>query len=115
MKRLLREDPAEPAAETPCLENESLKMMKKNSTEEATTFTPLSRPSPHLSRSSCIVKNALIVDINTMNVHNTSAITVIDERRDIEYRTALIGIIEVGDFNHSGGYCYELLFFSDTR
>ena len=89
--------------------------MKKNSTEEATTFTPLSRPSPHQSRSSCTVKNALIDNINIMNVHNTSAITAIDERRDIEYQTALIGIIEIGDFNHSGGYCYELLFFSDTR
>ena len=83
--------------------------MKKNSTEEATTFTPPSRPFPHQSRSSCIVKNALIDDINTMNVHNTSAIIVIDERRDIKYRTALTGIIEVGDFNYSGGYCYELL------
>ena len=84
--------------------------MKKNSTEEATTFTPQSRPSPHQSHSSCIVKNALINDISTMNVYNTSAITAINERRDIEYRTALIGIIEVDDFNHSGGYCYE--FFS---
>ena len=51
----------------------------------------------------------MIDDISTMNVHNTSAITVIDERRDIEYLTALTGIIEVGDFNYSGGYCYELL------
>ena len=83
-------------------------MMKKNSTEEATTFTPQNRPSPHQSRSSCIVKNARIDDINTMNVHNTSAITAIDERRDTEYLTVLTGIIEVGDFNHSGGYCYEL-------
>ena len=57
----------------------------------------------------------MIDDISTTNVHNTSAITAIDERRDTEYLTALIGIIEVGDFNHSGGYCYELFFFSDTR
>ena len=85
-------------------------MMKKNSTEEATIFTLRSRPSPHQSRSSCIVKNAQIDDINIMNVPNTFAITAIDEHRDTEYPTALIDIIEVGDFNHSGGYCYE--FFS---
>ena len=44
-----------------------------------------------------------------MNVHNTFAITAIDEHRDTEYLTVLTGIIEVGDFNHSGGYCYKLL------
>ena len=49
-----------------------------------------------------------------MNVLNTFAITAIDEHRDTKYPTALIDIIEVGDFNHSGGYCYELLFFSYT-
>ena len=81
--------------------------MKKNSTEEVTTFTLQSRPSPHQSRSSCIVKNALIDDINIMNVPSTFAIIAIDEHRDTEYPTALTGIIEVGDFNHSGGYCYE--------
>ena len=83
-------------------------MMKKNSTEEATTFTLQSRPSPHQSPSSYTVKNAPIDDINTMNVHSTFVITAIDEHRDTEYLTVLIGIIEVGDFNHSGGYCYEL-------
>ena len=87
-------------------------MMKKNSIEEATTSTLRSRLSPHPSCSSYTVKNAPIDDISTMNVHNTSAITAIDKCRDIEYPIALIGIIEVGDFNHSGGYCYEL--FSDT-
>ena len=82
--------------------------MKKNSTEEATTFTLLSRPSPHQSLSYCIAKNAPIDDINTMNVHSTFAITAIDEHQDTEYPIVLTGIIEVGDFNHSGGYCYEL-------
>ena len=83
-------------------------MMKKNLTEEATTFTLQSRPSPHQSRSSYTAKNALIDDISTMNVHNTFVITAIDERRDTKYLTVLTGIIEVGDFNHSGGYCYKL-------
>ena len=87
--------------------------MKKNSTEEAMTFTLQSQPSPHRSLSSCIVKNAPIDDINIMNVPNTFAITAIDEHQGTEYPTVLTGIIEVGDFNHSGGYCYEL-FFSST-
>ena len=87
--------------------------MKKNSTEEATTFTLQSRPSPHQSPSSYIAKNAPIDDISTMNVHSIFAITAIDEHRDTEYPTVLIGIIEVGDFNHSGEYCYEL-FSSST-
>ena len=43
-----------------------------------------------------------------MNVHNTFAIIAIDEHQDTEYLTVLTDIIEVGDFNHSGGYCYEL-------
>ena len=83
-------------------------MMKKNSTEEAMTFTLQSRPSPHQSLSSCIVKNAPIDDISIMNVPSTFAITAIDEHRDTEYPTVLTGIIEVGDINHSGGYCYKL-------
>ena len=82
--------------------------MEKNLTEEATTFTLQSRPSLHRSLSSYIANNAPIDDINTMNVHNTFAIIAIEERRDTEYLTVLTGIIEVGDFNHSGGYCYEL-------
>ena len=83
-------------------------MMKKNSTEEATTFTLQSRPSPHQSLSSCIVKNAPIDDTSTTNVHSTFAITAIDEHQDTEYPTVPTGIIEVGDINHSGGYCYKL-------
>ena len=75
------------------------------------TFILQSRPSLHQSLSSCIVKNALIDDIITMNVHSTIAIIVIDEHQDTEYLTVLTGIIEVGDFNHSEGYCYELFFF----
>ena len=82
--------------------------MKKNSTEEATTFILQSRPSLHQSLSFYIVKNALINDIIITNVHSTFVIIVIDEHRDTEYLTVLTGIIEVGDFNHSGGYCYEL-------
>ena len=90
-------------------------MMKKNLTEEATTFILRSQPSLHQSLSSCIVKNAPIDDIITMNVHNTFVIIVIDEHQDTEYPTVLTGIIEVGDFNHSGGYCYELFFFFNMR
>ena len=82
--------------------------MKKNSTEEATTFTLQNRPSLHQSLSSYIAKNAPIDDISTMNVHNTFAIIAIDEHQDTEYLTVLTGIIELSDFNHSGGYCYKL-------
>ena len=83
-------------------------MMKKNSTEEAMTFILRSRPSPHQSLSSCIVKNAPIDDIITMNVHNTFVIIVINEHRDTKYPTVLTGIIEVGDSNHSGGNSFLL-------
>ena len=82
--------------------------MKKNSTEEAMTFILRSRPSLHPSLSFYIVKNAPIDDIIIMNVRSIFVIIVIDEHRDTEYPTVLTGIIKVGDFNHSGGYCYKL-------
>ena len=64
------------------------------------------------SPSSYIVKNALIDDINTLNVHNTYAITATNEHWDTE--CLIVQNIEASDFNHSGGYCYELFFFSHT-
>ena len=79
----------------------------KNSTDEATTSILWSRLSPHQSPSSYIVKNVLIDNINTMNVHNTYVTIAIDKHQDTEYLTVRKDI-EVGDFNHSGGYCYEL-------
>ena len=48
-----------------------------------------------------------------MNVPSKFAITAIDEHQDTKYPTVLTGIIEVGDFNYSGGYSYEL-FSSST-
>ena len=83
----------------------------KNLTDEATTFTLQSRPFPCKSLSSYIVKNAQIDDISTTNVHNTYAIIAINELQDTGYLTVWTDI-EAGDFNHSGGYCYELFSFS---
>ena len=85
----------------------------KNLMDKVTTFTLQSQPFPCQSLSSYIVKNAQMDDISTTNVHNTYAIIAIDKPQDIECLTVYRDI-EAGDFNHSGGYCYELLFFFDT-
>ena len=76
--------------------------------DETTTSTQWNQPFLHQSPSSYIVKNTLINNISTLNVHNTYAITAIDERWDTECLT--VQEVEASDFNHSGGYCYE--FFS---
>ena len=89
-------------------------MMTKNSTEEATTFILQSRPSPHQSPASYIVKNAPIDDISTTNVHNTFVTTVIDELQDTKCLIVQIDI-EASDFKHSGGYCYKLFSFFNMR
>ena len=84
-----------------------------NQMDKAMTFTLQSQPFPHQSPSSYIVKNALIDNINIMNVHNTYVIIAIDELWDTKCLTVWKDI-EASDFNHSGGYCYELFFFFDT-
>ena len=68
-------------------------------------FTQWNQPFPCQSPSSYIVKNALINNINTLNVHNTHVIIAIDELQDTEFLIAWD--VEAGDFNNSGGYCYE--------
>ena len=73
------------------------------------SFIQQNQRSPHLSPSSYIVKNALINDINTLNVYNTYVITAINKHQDTEFLT--VQEVEAGDFNHSGGYCYKLFFF----
>ena len=72
------------------------------------TFTQWNQPFLHWSPSSYIVKNAPINDISTLNVHNTYAITAINECQDTKCLT--VQEVEASDFNHSGEYCYK--FFS---
>ena len=76
------------------------------------TFTLWNWPFLHWSSSSYIVKNALIDDINTLNVHNTYVIIAINKLRDTEFLIAWD--VEAGDFNHSGGYCYKFFPSSTT-
>ena len=80
--------------------------------DEMTTFTWQSPPFPLQSHSSYTVKNAQTKHISILSALSTSVTIAIDKHQDIEYLTAME--FEAGDFNHSGGYCYKLLFFSDT-
>ena len=75
------------------------------------TFTQQSQPSPHQSHSFYIAKNVKINNINILNVLNTSVITVTNKHQCTG--CLIVQSIEVGDFNHSGGYCYELFFSSN--
>ena len=80
--------------------------------DETTTSTQWSPLFPLQSRSSYTVRNVQTEHISTSNALSTFVTTAIDEHQDIKYLTAME--FEAGDFNHSGGYCYELLFFFNT-
>ena len=76
-----------------------LKTAMKNQMDEMMTFTQQNQPFPCWSPSSYIVKNALIDNISTLNVHNTYP--AIDKCQDTKCLT--VQEVEAGDSNHSGG------------
>ena len=73
-----------------------------------TTFIQQNQPSPHQSLFFYIVKNVKTDDTDTSNALNTYVIIVTNKHQCIGCLIAQN--VEAGDFNHSGGYCYELFF-----
>ena len=78
--------------------------------DEMMIFIQWNQLFPHQSLFFYIVKNVKIDDINTSNALNIYVIIVTNECQCTG--CLIVQNIEASDFNHSGGYCYELFFSS---